>query len=121
MEVSFWVEEETEENQPYNLTGLRAFTEYEVALRCVAQESAFWSGWSRVHSGTTEEEGKRPDPLVPLCLLGAGGREPGNPSAGAGCLGLSSQQGLPGHRLSWVQGISYCSSFLSRRQEPQNV
>ncbi|ELK31763.1 Interleukin-31 receptor subunit alpha [Myotis davidii] len=63
MEVSFWVEEETEKNQTYNLTGLRAFTEYEVALRCVAQESAFWSGWSRVHSGTTEEEGKRPDPL----------------------------------------------------------
>ncbi|XP_015418099.1 PREDICTED: interleukin-31 receptor subunit alpha [Myotis davidii] len=56
MEVSFWVEEETEKNQTYNLTGLRAFTEYEVALRCVAQESAFWSGWSRVHSGTTEEE-----------------------------------------------------------------
>ncbi|XP_036166016.1 interleukin-31 receptor subunit alpha [Myotis myotis] len=55
MEVSFWVEE-TEGNQTYNLTGLRAFTEYKVALRCVAQESAFWSGWSPVHSGTTEEE-----------------------------------------------------------------
>ncbi|XP_023602368.1 interleukin-31 receptor subunit alpha [Myotis lucifugus] len=56
MEVSFSVKEETKENQPYNLTGLQAFTEYEVKLRCVAQESAFWSGWSPVHSGTTEEE-----------------------------------------------------------------
>ncbi|EPQ12634.1 Interleukin-31 receptor subunit alpha, partial [Myotis brandtii] len=69
-EVSFWVEEGIKRKQNYNLTGLQAFTEYEVALRCVAQESAFWSGWSPVHSGTTEEEGKRPDPLVPLCLLG---------------------------------------------------
>ncbi|XP_059551025.1 interleukin-31 receptor subunit alpha [Myotis daubentonii] len=56
MEVSFWVEEGIERKQNYSLTGLRAFTEYEVALRCVAQESAFWSGWSPVRSGTTAEE-----------------------------------------------------------------
>lgn len=70
MKVSFWVKEGIEKNQSYNLTGLRAFTEYEVALCCVAQESAFWSGWSPVRSGTTEEEGKRPDPSSPSACLG---------------------------------------------------
>ncbi|XP_008158365.2 interleukin-31 receptor subunit alpha [Eptesicus fuscus] len=56
MEVSFEKEKGIERNHTYNLTGLQAFTEYEVALRCAARESAFWSGWSPVRSGATEEE-----------------------------------------------------------------
>ncbi|XP_045695841.1 interleukin-31 receptor subunit alpha [Phyllostomus hastatus] len=52
-EVSF---EEVDGGHGYNLTGLRAFTRYIVALRCVASESRFWSGWSQEVTGTTEEE-----------------------------------------------------------------
>ncbi|XP_058420050.1 interleukin-31 receptor subunit alpha [Diceros bicornis minor] len=40
----------------YNLMGLQAFTEYVVALQCVAEKSMFWSGWSQEKMGTTEEE-----------------------------------------------------------------
>ncbi|XP_053446403.1 interleukin-31 receptor subunit alpha isoform X2 [Nycticebus coucang] len=40
----------------YNLTGLQAFTEYVVALRCVAKESSLWSAWSQEEMGITEEE-----------------------------------------------------------------
>ncbi|XP_008568262.1 PREDICTED: interleukin-31 receptor subunit alpha, partial [Galeopterus variegatus] len=43
-------------NQAYNLTGLQAFTEYVVALRCMAEESTFWSDWSQEKVGTTKEE-----------------------------------------------------------------
>uniref|UniRef100_A0A452TW10 Interleukin-31 receptor subunit alpha n=1 Tax=Ursus maritimus TaxID=29073 RepID=A0A452TW10_URSMA len=47
---AYWV------NETYNLTGLRAFTEYVIALRCAPAESMFWSGWSQEKVGTTEEE-----------------------------------------------------------------
>uniref|UniRef100_A0A8C5NZ02 Interleukin-31 receptor subunit alpha n=1 Tax=Jaculus jaculus TaxID=51337 RepID=A0A8C5NZ02_JACJA len=40
----------------YNLTGLRAFTEYVLALRCRTIESSFWSNWSEEKTGMTEEE-----------------------------------------------------------------
>ncbi|XP_016055288.1 PREDICTED: interleukin-31 receptor subunit alpha [Miniopterus natalensis] len=43
-------------DQTYNLTGLQAFAEYVVTLRCAAEESRFWSGWSQAKRGTTEEE-----------------------------------------------------------------
>lgn len=56
MEVSF--EEDWDGDQTYNLTGLRPFTEYLVALQCVAEGSQFWSGWGLEERGTTEEEGK---------------------------------------------------------------
>ena len=59
MEVNF--KEGSNGDTTYNLTGLQAFTEYVVALQCVAEESVFWSGWSQEKMGTTEEEGK----LVP--------------------------------------------------------
>nr|XP_010586448.1 interleukin-31 receptor subunit alpha [Loxodonta africana] len=42
--------------QTYNLTGLQAFTEYVVTLRCAAEESRFWSDWSQEKTGTTEEQ-----------------------------------------------------------------
>lgn len=57
MEVNF-TEEDINRDETYNLTGLLAFTEYVVALRCVGEESMFWSGWSQEKMGTTEEEGK---------------------------------------------------------------
>ncbi|XP_007942370.1 interleukin-31 receptor subunit alpha [Orycteropus afer afer] len=44
------------EEQTYNLTELQAFTEYVLTLRCVAEESIFWSDWSEEKMGTTEEE-----------------------------------------------------------------
>ncbi|NWV16157.1 IL31R protein, partial [Origma solitaria] len=40
----------------YNLTGLWDSTEYSVAIRCISNESAFWSGWSGEKNGSTEEE-----------------------------------------------------------------
>ncbi|XP_036878234.1 interleukin-31 receptor subunit alpha isoform X1 [Manis javanica] len=55
MEVNF-TEEDINRDETYNLTGLLAFTEYVVALRCVGEESMFWSGWSQEKMGTTEEE-----------------------------------------------------------------
>uniref|UniRef100_A0A8C4LV88 Interleukin-31 receptor subunit alpha n=1 Tax=Equus asinus asinus TaxID=83772 RepID=A0A8C4LV88_EQUAS len=54
MEVNF--KEGSNGDTTYNLTGLQAFTEYVVALQCVAEESVFWSGWSQEKMGTTEEE-----------------------------------------------------------------
>lgn len=90
MEVSF--QEAVAKNLTYNLTGLQASTEYEVALSCAVEESAFWSGWSSVRSGTTEEEGKHPTPSsLPACS----GREPGNPSPGAGLPGPFLSTGPP--------------------------
>lgn len=100
MEVSFEKEKGIERKHTYNLTGLQAFTEYEVALRCAARESAFWSGWSPVRSGATEEEGKCPDPLGPSTCSGWVVGNQGAPVLEPGCLGFSSLQGLPGHRLS---------------------
>ncbi|XP_036259682.1 interleukin-31 receptor subunit alpha isoform X1 [Molothrus ater] len=38
-----------------NLTGLWDSTDYSVAIRCVNNESAFWSGWSGEKSESTEE------------------------------------------------------------------
>ncbi|XP_064591855.1 interleukin-31 receptor subunit alpha isoform X2 [Zonotrichia leucophrys gambelii] len=38
-----------------NLTGLWDSTDYSVAIRCVNNESAFWSGWSGEKNGSTEE------------------------------------------------------------------
>lgn len=57
MEVNF-TKGDISENQTYNLTGLQAFTEYVVALRCAAETSKLWSGWSQGKTGTTKEEGK---------------------------------------------------------------
>ncbi|XP_006874712.1 PREDICTED: interleukin-31 receptor subunit alpha [Chrysochloris asiatica] len=42
--------------QVYNLTDLQAFTEYVIALRCMAEGSQFWSDWSQEKMGTTEEQ-----------------------------------------------------------------
>ncbi|XP_004703768.2 interleukin-31 receptor subunit alpha [Echinops telfairi] len=53
-EVNFTKEPRTEGK--YNLTGLQAFTEYVLALRCAAQESRFWSDWSQEAKGTTGEQ-----------------------------------------------------------------
>ncbi|NXY31549.1 IL31R protein, partial [Pomatorhinus ruficollis] len=39
-----------------NLTGLWDSTEYSVAVRCINNESAFWSGWSGEKNESTEEE-----------------------------------------------------------------
>ncbi|XP_053859329.1 interleukin-31 receptor subunit alpha isoform X1 [Vidua macroura] len=39
-----------------NLTGLWDSTDYSVAIRCVNNESAFWSGWSGEKSESTEEK-----------------------------------------------------------------
>ncbi|GAB5566881.1 interleukin-6 receptor subunit beta isoform X1 [Prionailurus iriomotensis] len=55
MEVNF-TKEDTDRDETYNLTGLQAFTEYVIALRCATKESMFWSGWSQEKMGTTEEE-----------------------------------------------------------------
>lgn len=44
----------------YNLTGLWDSTDYSVAIRCVNNESAFWSGWSGEKTESTEEKGKLP-------------------------------------------------------------
>ncbi|KAL2294288.1 hypothetical protein Nmel_008013 [Mimus melanotis] len=38
-----------------NLTGLWDSTDYSVAIRCINNESAFWSGWSGEKNGSTEE------------------------------------------------------------------
>ncbi|XP_037385258.1 interleukin-31 receptor subunit alpha [Talpa occidentalis] len=54
MNVDF--KEESGEVAMYNLTGLQAFTEYVVALQCVAEKSMFWSDWSQEKMGTTKEE-----------------------------------------------------------------
>ncbi|XP_065761584.1 interleukin-31 receptor subunit alpha [Muntiacus reevesi] len=55
MEVNF-TKSCVNEEAAYNLTGLQAFTEYVVALQCVAQKSRFWSGWSQEKMGITMEE-----------------------------------------------------------------
>ncbi|VCW76214.1 unnamed protein product, partial [Gulo gulo] len=55
MEVNF-TKEDIDRDETYNLTGLQAFTEYVVALRCAPAESMFWSAWSQEKVGTTEEE-----------------------------------------------------------------
>ncbi|KAG8519799.1 Interleukin-31 receptor subunit alpha, partial [Galemys pyrenaicus] len=60
MKVNF--QEESDEVQTYNLTGLQAFTEYVVALQCVAEKSMFWSDWSQEKMGITKEEGNSPWP-----------------------------------------------------------
>ncbi|NWV97157.1 IL31R protein, partial [Machaerirhynchus nigripectus] len=39
-----------------NLTGLWDSTDYSVAIRCISNESAFWSGWSGEKNGSTEEK-----------------------------------------------------------------
>ncbi|NXS83999.1 IL31R protein, partial [Erpornis zantholeuca] len=38
-----------------NLTGLWNFTDYSVSIRCINNESEFWSGWSGEKIGRTEE------------------------------------------------------------------
>ncbi|XP_022373744.1 interleukin-31 receptor subunit alpha [Enhydra lutris kenyoni] len=55
MEINF-TKEDIDRDETYNLTGLQAFTEYVVALRCAPAESMFWSAWSQEKVGTTEEE-----------------------------------------------------------------
>ncbi|NWV81846.1 IL31R protein, partial [Dasyornis broadbenti] len=39
-----------------NLTGLWDSTDYSVAIRCISNKSAFWSGWSAEKTGSTEEK-----------------------------------------------------------------
>ncbi|NWX35653.1 IL31R protein, partial [Notiomystis cincta] len=39
-----------------NLTGLWDSTDYSVAIRCINNKSAFWSGWSREKNESTEEK-----------------------------------------------------------------
>ncbi|KAJ7412093.1 hypothetical protein BTVI_47665 [Pitangus sulphuratus] len=39
-----------------NLTGLWDSTEYSVAIRCISNESIFWSEWSGEKNGSTEEK-----------------------------------------------------------------
>ncbi|XP_056369466.1 interleukin-31 receptor subunit alpha [Oenanthe melanoleuca] len=39
-----------------NLTGLWDSTDYSVAIRCINNESVFWSGWSGEKNGSTEEK-----------------------------------------------------------------
>ncbi|NXA86640.1 IL31R protein, partial [Melanocharis versteri] len=39
-----------------NLTGLWDSTDYSVAIRCINNESAFWSGWSGEKNESTEEK-----------------------------------------------------------------
>lgn len=43
----------------YNLTGLKASTEYGIALRCRDKLSRIWSDWSQEKTGMTEDEGKQ--------------------------------------------------------------
>lgn len=57
-----------------NLTGLWDSTDYSVAIRCINDGSAFWSGWSGEKNGSTEEKGKLPTcnsfPLLHFEALG---------------------------------------------------
>lgn len=53
----------------YNLTGLRAFTEYVIALRFRTSESRFWSNWSKEKTGMTMEEGKLLSTIPRLLIL----------------------------------------------------
>ncbi|XP_026241748.2 interleukin-31 receptor subunit alpha [Urocitellus parryii] len=54
-----WVEVDFQSDDlVYNLTGLQAFTEYIIAMRCMVKGSYFWSDWSQEKRGLTEEEGK---------------------------------------------------------------
>ncbi|XP_004380533.1 interleukin-31 receptor subunit alpha [Trichechus manatus latirostris] len=55
LEVNF-TREDISIIQTYDLTGLQAFTEYVLTLRCAAEESRFWSEWSQEKTGTTEEQ-----------------------------------------------------------------
>ncbi|NWR73614.1 IL31R protein, partial [Centropus unirufus] len=48
----------------YILTGLWDSTEYSVAIRCISNESKFWSEWSREKTASTEE--KAPSEKVDL-------------------------------------------------------
>ncbi|NWT10630.1 IL31R protein, partial [Vireo altiloquus] len=48
-----------------NLTGLYNFTNYSIAIRCITNGSAFWSGWSGEKIGTTEVKGKLPNFKTP--------------------------------------------------------
>uniref|UniRef100_I3M587 Interleukin-31 receptor subunit alpha n=1 Tax=Ictidomys tridecemlineatus TaxID=43179 RepID=I3M587_ICTTR len=52
-----WVEVDFQSDDlVYNLTGLQAFTEYIIAMRCMVKGSYFWSDWSQEKMGLTEEE-----------------------------------------------------------------
>ncbi|XP_055968002.1 interleukin-31 receptor subunit alpha [Sorex fumeus] len=58
-EVNFEQDPRSSDRHEYlqhSLTGLQAFTEYAVALRCAVKESVFWSDWSPESWGTTAEE-----------------------------------------------------------------
>ncbi|XP_032136506.1 interleukin-31 receptor subunit alpha isoform X1 [Sapajus apella] len=55
MEVNF-TKNRRDTDQTHNLTGLQAFTEYVIALRCAVDGSKFWSDWSQEKMGMTEEE-----------------------------------------------------------------
>lgn len=117
MQVSFQVEAE-KKTHTFNLTGLQALTEYEVALSCAVQQSAFWSAWSPVHRGATEEGECRP-PRPSTC---PGRACPGwvirareTPAPEPGCPGLS-LAGSPRPQAEPGPGCQPRSGFLSRRK-----
>ncbi|XP_064497102.1 probable ATP-dependent RNA helicase DDX4 isoform X1 [Pseudopipra pipra] len=61
-----------------NLTGLWDSTEYSVAVRCISNESIFWSEWSGEKSGSTKE--KAPSEKVDLWRVIESSHSPGSRS-----------------------------------------
>ncbi|XP_027755974.1 probable ATP-dependent RNA helicase DDX4 isoform X4 [Empidonax traillii] len=61
-----------------NLTGLWDSTEYSVAIRCISNESIFWSEWSEEKNGSTEE--KAPSEKVDLWRVIESSHSPGSRS-----------------------------------------
>ncbi|XP_063114244.1 interleukin-31 receptor subunit alpha isoform X3 [Cavia porcellus] len=51
-----WMEVNFTAGNIYNLTGLKASTEYGIALRCRDKLSRIWSDWSQEKTGMTEDE-----------------------------------------------------------------
>ncbi|NWT00288.1 IL31R protein, partial [Mionectes macconnelli] len=61
-----------------NLTGLWDSTEYSVAIRCISNESIFWSEWSGEKNGSIEE--KAPSEKVDLWRVIESSHSPGSRS-----------------------------------------
>ncbi|XP_027490594.1 interleukin-6 receptor subunit beta-like isoform X3 [Corapipo altera] len=61
-----------------NLTGLWDSTEYSVAVRCISNESIFWSDWSGEKNGSTKE--KAPSEKVDLWRVIESSHSPGSRS-----------------------------------------
>lgn len=50
---------EKEKEMSYNLSGLHAYTDYVVSLRCIGSSGQlWWSEWSGALTGRTAEQGK---------------------------------------------------------------